>query len=113
MSRSFVLSRWTLALVLPVVSTLALPGTASASVDLHNKAGCNGCHMVDTRLVGPSYKEVAVRYKGRTDAVPYLANRIRKGGPGNWGQVPMMANDVSRISDADLNVLIQWLLKTP
>ena len=64
------------------------------------------------KLVGPGYKEIAVKYKGRGDAIPYLSKRVRQGGPGNWGQVPMMANDVSKISDADLTTLLAWILKT-
>jgi cytochrome c len=92
-------------------SALTLPLGAQASQDLATKAGCVACHKVDAKLVGPAYKEVAAKYKGRADAIPYLAKRVRQGGPGNWGQVPMMANDVSRISDADLNALLAWVLK--
>jgi cytochrome c len=82
-----------------------------ASQALADKAGCVGCHKVDTKLVGPAFKDVAVKYKTRADAVPYLMGRVRQGGPGNWGVVPMMANDVTRISDADLKSLIEWVLK--
>ncbi len=97
---------------LAVCATLALPGAALASQELATKAGCVACHKPDVKLVGPAYKDVAVKYKGRADAIPYLAKRVRMGGPGNWGPVPMMANDVSRISDADLNTLLAWVLKT-
>lgn len=100
-----------LALTVALCGAFVLPGAALASDALANKAGCVACHKVDTKLVGPSYKDVAAKYKGRADAIPYLAKRVRQGGPGNWGQVPMMANDVSRISDADLNALLAWVLK--
>jgi cytochrome c len=82
-----------------------------ASQALSEKAACFACHKADVKLVGPSFKDVAAKYKTRTDAVPYLMTRVRQGGPANWGIVPMMANDVSRISDADLRSLIEWILK--
>jgi cytochrome c len=69
--------------------------------------------MVDRKLVGPSYKEIAAKYKTRADAIPYLSQRVRKGGPGNWGAIPMAANDVSKLSDADLKAVLTWILKTP
>ncbi|MBL8308143.1 MAG: c-type cytochrome [Rubrivivax sp.] len=97
---------------LALCATLSLSGAALASQDLATKAGCVACHKPDVKLVGPAYKDVAAKYKGRADAIPYLAKRVRMGGPGNWGPVPMMANDVSRISDADLNTLLAWVLKT-
>jgi len=99
------------ALSVALCGAFVLPGAALASTDLANKAGCVACHKADAKLVGPAYKEIAVKYKGRTDAIPYLSKRVRQGGPGNWGQVPMMANDVSRISDADLAALLAWILK--
>jgi cytochrome c len=86
---------------------------AFASPQLHIKSGCVACHMVDKKLVGPSYKDIAARYKGRADAVPFLFTRVRKGGPGNWGTVPMAANDVTKLSDAELKTLLGWILATP
>jgi cytochrome c len=88
-------------------------GVAMASPQIALKAGCVGCHMADRKLVGPSYKEIAVKYKGRADAVPFLSQRVRKGGPGNWGAIPMAANDVSKLSDAELKAVLEWILKTP
>jgi cytochrome c len=101
---------------IPLCATLALalamPG-ALASPQLQAKAGCAACHMADRKLVGPAYKDIAAKYRGRADAVPYLMQRVRKGGPGNWGQVPMAATDASKLSDAELKALINWVLKTP
>jgi cytochrome c len=88
-------------------------GVATASPQIAAKAGCVACHMVDRKLVGPSYKEIAAKYKTRADAIPYLSQRVRKGGPGNWGAIPMAANDVSKLSDADLKAVLTWILKTP
>lgn len=89
-----------------------LPAAASASQQIAVKAGCVACHTVDRRLVGPSYKEIAVRYKNRPDAVVYLSQRVRKGGPGNWGAIPMAPNDVSKLSDAELKSVMGWILAT-
>lgn len=100
-----------LALSVALCGAFVLPGAVMASQGLADKAGCVACHKPDVKLVGPAYKEIAVKYKGRADAIPYLSKRVRQGGPGNWGQVPMMANDVSRISDADLTTLLAWVLK--
>ncbi len=102
----------------PVVLAALMCGVLSASgayasQQLHIKSGCVACHMVDRKLVGPSYKDIAVKYKGRADAMPYLSQRVRKGGPGNWGTIPMAANDVSKLNDAELKTLLTWVLATP
>lgn len=86
--------------------------SALASQLLHVKSGCVVCHFVDKKLVGPSYKDIAAKYKGRPDAVSYLSQRVRKGGPGNWGNIPMAPTEASRLSDADLKALVTWVLAT-
>lgn len=86
---------------------------AMASQQLHVKSGCVACHFVDKKLIGPSYKDIAAKYKGRADAVPYLSQRVRKGGPGNWGVIAMAPNDVKKLNDADLKALLNWILATP
>ena len=88
-------------------------GVAMASPQIALKAGCVGCHMADRKLVGPSYKEIAVKYRGKPDALAKLTQRVRKGGPGTWGPVPMPVSDTARISDADLKAVITWMLSTP
>jgi cytochrome c len=65
------------------------------------------CHAVDAKKVGPSYKDVAKKYAGRADAVDYLAGKIKKGGAGVWGSVPMPPQNVS---DAEAKQLAQWIL---
>lgn len=92
--------------------TLAV-GSASASQLIHIKAGCVACHTVDRQLVGPSYKAISAKYKGKplSETIPYLTQRVRKGGPGNWGPIPMAPNDVSKISAAELKAVLEWSLK--
>lgn len=101
-----------LACLLAAPVLVASAPAALASQQLHMKSGCVACHMVDRKLVGPSYKDIAAKYKGRADAIPYLSQRVRKGGPGNWGTVPMAANDVSKLNDAELKTLLAWILAT-
>jgi len=94
-----------------VLCGIASAGWAATDpAQLAVKSGCMACHLADKKLVGPGFKEIAVKYKGRDDAVAYLTQRVRKGGPGNWGQIPMVPNDVSKLSDADLKTQINWIL---
>jgi len=63
------------------------------------------------KLVGPSFKDVAAKYKGQADAPTKLAEKVRKGGSGNFGPIPMSANGPDKISDADLKTVIDAILK--
>lgn len=75
-----------------------------------NKAGCMACHAKDKKLLGPSFKDVAAKYKGNKDAAALLADKVRKGGKGVWGPIPMSPNGPDKISDADLKEVIDWIL---
>jgi len=99
----------TMCLLLGLAGSLFAPAVR-ADIALAQKGGCMGCHMVDKKLVGPAYKDVAAKYKGQKDAVAKLMDRVRKGGPGNWGTVPMLASGPDKISDADLKKVIEWVL---
>jgi cytochrome c len=83
---------------------------ATASEEIVKKARCVACHAVDAKRVGPSYKEVSAKYKGDAKAADLLFGKVRKGGSGNWGQVPMMPHGEDKISDADLKAAVQWIL---
>ena len=80
------------------------------AIELMNKGGCAACHTVDKKLVGPSYKEVAKKHKGQKDAVTLLTKKVRAGGAGVYGQIPMPPNPTDKISDADLKALVDWVL---
>ena len=84
---------------------------ADAGADLAKAKNCLACHAVDKKLVGPSYKDVAAKYKGQGDAVAVLSAKVRHGGSGVWGQIPMTPNGPDKISDADLKAAIEWILK--
>jgi cytochrome c len=92
---------------------LLTPVWAGASPQIAEKAGCNACHTVDKKVLGPSWREVAARYKGKADAPALLAARVRKGSKDVWGPVPMPATEVAKLNDADLKAVIAWVLKTP
>jgi cytochrome c len=83
---------------------------AHASTDLAKKNTCMGCHAMDRKVVGPSYKAIATRYQSqpRAQMVDTLATKIRLGGGGVWGVVVMPAN--TKISEADAKKLAEWIL---
>lgn len=81
---------------------------ALASEELAKKYACFACHATDKKMVGPSYKDVAAKYRGDKDAAAKLAQKVKNGSQGVWGTVPMPPN--STLPDADLNALVKWIL---
>ena len=84
----------------------AAPRGAGAPTALLNKQSCTACHAASTKLVGPSFKEIAAKHGGRADAVAYLAGKIKAGSTGVWGQVPMPPQ---ALSDNDALLIAKWL----
>ncbi|WP_079435899.1 c-type cytochrome [Zoogloea sp. LCSB751] len=84
---------------------------ALASEEIIKKARCVACHAVDQKRVGPAYKEVAAKYKGHPEAEAMLISKVRHGGTGTWGQIPMPPHGTDKISDADLKAAVEWILK--
>jgi cytochrome c len=99
-------------LLLPLLAAAALgmATSVSASEEIVKKARCVACHTVDAKRVGPAYKEVAAKYRGDAGAPAKLFDKVRAGGSGNWGQVPMLPHPADKISDADLKAAIAWVL---
>jgi cytochrome c len=81
---------------------------ADAGEDLLKKNGCTACHSIDKKLVGPPYVDVAAKYKGDPKAAAMLMEKVKKGGTGVWGQIPMPPNP--QVSDADLKAMITYIL---
>ena len=94
--------------VLGLVALIALAGPAFASKALAEKQGCLGCHAAATKLVGPGYREVAAKYAGDAGAEAALAQSIRNGGAGKWGEMPMPPQ--KQVSEADAKKLARWIL---
>jgi cytochrome c len=89
---------------------LSFSSTAGAAADatpLLTKYNCAACHTVDKKLVGPSYKEVAAKYASDSGAATKLEAKVKNGGSGVWGAIPMPPNNVP---DADLKTLVEWIL---
>lgn len=78
-----------------------------ASEQLAKQKGCMACHDLKAKKVGPAFADVAKKYAGKKDAVDYLAGKIKKGGSGVWGSVPMPPQNVS---DAEAKQLAQWVM---
>jgi cytochrome c len=87
---------------------VSVSAPAFASKEIASKNSCMGCHAMDKKVVGPSYKDIAAKYKGQPDAVEKLVKKVKVGGGGVWGAVPMPGNN--RISDADSKTVILWIL---
>jgi cytochrome c len=85
-------------------------GAALANADLAKAKNCLACHAADKKVVGPSYKDVAAKYASDKSAANKLAKKIREGGVGVWGQVPMPANP--QVSEAEALTLATWVLAT-
>ena len=92
--------------VLATLAAATMPALADQA--LATAKNCMACHATDKKLVGPAYKEVAIKYAGQKDAVDTLAVKIIKGGAGVWGPVPMPAN--AQVNDAEAKKLAAWVL---
>jgi cytochrome c len=95
------------ALVLGLAGALAA-APAMANEELAKKHGCFACHATDKKLVGPSYKDVAEKYRADKGAEAKLFDKVKKGGTGAWGSVPMPPN--GHVPDADIKTLVKWVL---
>lgn len=95
------------ALLLAAAAALA-PALARATEALAEQHACLNCHQVDRKLVGPSFKAVAEKYRGRDDAAELLLAKISRGGAGVWGTVPMPA---MTLPPDDARAIISWVLK--
>ena len=93
-----------------IVTACMLSAPAFAQQELAQKKNCMACHAVASKLIGPSFKEVAAKYAGQADAVPKLTEKVIKGGAGVWGAVPMPANP--QVTEAEAKQLVQWILTT-
>ena len=88
---------------------LIVSAPALANLDLAKKSGCMACHQVDKKLVGPGYQEVAKKYASDKGAEAKLIDKVKKGGSGVWGPVPMPPNS-PQVKDEDIKTLVKWVL---
>ncbi|GGX84985.1 c-type cytochrome [Vogesella alkaliphila] len=95
-------------MLLAAVALGVLATPAFANLQLAQKYACVACHSVDKKLVGPAYKDVAKKYAGDKSAEAKLVAKVKAGGSGVWGPIPMPAHP--QVSDADLKTLVKWVL---
>ena len=95
-------------LILAALAAAVAAAPAFANEELAKKNACTACHAIDKKIVGPAYKQVAAKYRGDAGAQAKLADKVKKGGQGVWGQVPMPPN--AQVPDADINALVKWIL---
>lgn len=96
--------------LLAAALTLA-SGAWAGPEEAMNKAGCTACHAKDKKIVGPSFKDIAAKYKGQEVAAK-LFDKVRKGGSGSFGPVPMAPTGPDKIADDELRAAIDAILKT-
>ena len=96
-------------------AVVLVSGAAHAAIDnakaeaLMKKDGCAACHSIDKKIVGPAYKDVAAKYRGDSGAAAKLVDKVKKGGSGVWGQIPMPPN-APQVSDADIQADVKYIL---
>jgi cytochrome c len=103
-----------LVLTAAAASSLMLAGQAGAAdakaaEALAQKSGCLACHSVSNKVVGPAYKDIAAKYKGDKNAEAKLIEKVKKGGSGVWGPIPMPPNS-PHVKDEDIKTIVQWIL---
>ncbi|PKO48976.1 MAG: cytochrome C biogenesis protein CcsA [Betaproteobacteria bacterium HGW-Betaproteobacteria-4] len=86
---------------------LGVAGQAMADEALAKAKNCMACHAIDKKIVGPAYKDVAAKYKGDAGAVDKLAAKVKAGGKGVWGEIPMPPNNVT---PDEAKKLVTWIL---
>lgn len=96
-------------LIVAAAIAAASAGAYASTEEAMSKAGCMGCHAKDKKGLGPSFKDIAAKYKGQ-DVTATLMEKVRKGGSGNFGKIPMAPNGPDRISDADLKAAVELIL---
>ena len=90
---------------------LLAAGAAKADDDtmkLLQKSGCTACHSVDKKVIGPAYKDVAAKYKSDAGAEAKLAEKVKKGGSGVWGPVPMPPT--AAVKDDDIKKMVHYIM---
>jgi len=79
-----------------------------ATEKLAQSSGCMGCHTIERKIIGPAFKEVSQKYQGNKTAAANLINKVKSGGSGVWGPVPMPPNP--HVKDEDVKAIVQWIL---
>ena len=92
----------------PATAAPAKPAAAADPAAMVKQAGCTACHAVASRVVGPGFREIAAKYAGDGSAEARLTAKVRAGGVGAWGQIPMPPQ--AQVKEADARTMVQWIL---
>lgn len=95
--------------VILLMAQSAFAQSNQAAAALANQSGCMACHKAEGKLVGPGFQDVAEKYKDQPGAQETLTQKVKKGGSGVWGRIPMPAHP--QLSDESLNTLVSWVLR--
>lgn len=87
---------------------ILLAGGVQAQEQKAQAAGCMTCHALDKKVVGPAYKEVANKYRNDKGAEAKLVAKVKNGGKGVWGDIPMPPN--AHVKDEDIKGIVHWIL---
>ncbi|MBC7623504.1 MAG: c-type cytochrome [Aeromicrobium sp.] len=93
----------------PAAASAATPAGVASAQELARKSTCVACHVSNRKLVGPSYADIAKKYAGDASAVSKLMDKVKKGGAGVWGVIPMPPH--AEMSDANIKTLVEWALQ--
>jgi cytochrome c len=99
------IARFILATAVVAAATTA---RAQSADELIKNYGCGGCHAADAKLIGPSYHDIAAKYRGDKGAEAKLAAKVKAGGSGVWGAIPMPPNP--QVKDDDLKKIVTFIL---
>lgn len=97
-----------IAIVCALVTYQSQAADAKAAEAMAQKSGCLACHAVQNKVVGPAYKDVAAKYKNDKGAEAKLVAKVKAGGSGVWGPVPMPAHP--QVKEDDVKTIVQWVL---
>jgi cytochrome c len=89
-------------------AALAFMGSVHADEKLAQSSGCMTCHAIDKKVIGPSFKEIAAKYRNDKTAEAALFKKVKAGGKGVWGETPMPPN--AHVKDEDIKTLVHWIL---
>lgn len=97
-------------LVISLFGVMVLFASQQAAADeaLAKSKNCLACHSVANKIVGPAFKDIAAKYKGDAGALATLAGKVKNGGGGVWGGIPMPPNATT--SEAEAEILVKWIL---
>src|SRR3989338_7869889 len=98
-----------IALIIAGLAVSTFSTAALADAALAKKSGCMNCHAIGATVVGPAFKDIAAKYKGKADAPAALVAKLQNGGSGVWGTMPMPPQK-RKLSEADSKILVDWVL---